>query len=92
MKKLVLFLVAAFAIGLQAVADSGGVLIDFHRKSKSKNDTPPHRAPMYLPIDVYYDDTTRQFEVVCDGEQTHRYTSAMKTVQPSTTLPASTPH
>lgn len=68
MKKLVLFLVAAFAIGLQAVADSGGVLIDFHRKSKSKNDTPPHRAPMYLPIDVYYDDTTRQFEVVCDGE------------------------
>ena len=23
---------------------------------------------MYLPIDVYYDDATRQFEVISDGE------------------------
>ena len=66
MKKFLFFLVAALAIGLQAVASGEKVNFDYHRKN-SKNNT-PHRVPMYLPIDVYYDDATRQFEVISDGE------------------------
>lgn len=67
MKKLVLFLVAVLAIGLQAYA-AKYVTLRFNKKQSSQKDQTVHRAPTYLPIDVYYDDATRQFEVISDGE------------------------
>lgn len=58
-------------IGLLLImAFAASALEDIPIKIRRKNDNKQHveRAPMHLPIDVYYDDATRQFEVISDGE------------------------
>lgn len=68
MKRILTFITLLVVMAIVATADESAVNFTFRRKTPKDNPTHIERAPMHLPIDVYYDDATRQFEVISDGE------------------------
>lgn len=69
MKKLLSLLGVLITIGcLQAYAEKSGVYLDFYKYGHEGKNTTVHRSPMQLPFYVFYDNETRQIEVVGNEE------------------------
>ena len=67
MKRVFTFIGLLLIIVLAASATET-VSVKYGRKKNNGENSRIERVPMHLPIDVYYDDATRQFEVISDGE------------------------
>ena len=85
MKRVFTFIGLLLIMAFAASAKYSSIGLNFRRKTPQGNPTHVERAPMHLPIDVSSKSSAM-------AKSTHRYTYATRTVQPSTTLPASTPH
>lgn len=66
MKKYLLLIGVLFSIAIQTSASKAGVYMTIYGKGHVKKSTTVHRSPMLLPIDVFYDDETRQIEISGD--------------------------
>ena len=67
MKRVFTFIGLLLTIMLTASATET-VSVKYGRKKNNGENSRIERAPMHLPIDVYYDDATRKFEVIGEGE------------------------
>ena len=68
MKKFLLILGILLPIVLNVSASKYSVIMTKQRQNNPEKVTTPHRAPEKLPIEVVYDNETRQVEVTGDEE------------------------
>lgn len=68
MKKYLLLIGVIISISIQAFASQSAVYMDFTKRGRSDNATTVRPSPMLSPIDVLYDNETKQIEVVSDEE------------------------
>lgn len=88
MKKVIILVALLLTIASTALAEQGGVYMQFHRKINPEKHLKVDRAPMRLPIDVVYDTDALSIEISSETieAEVYVYDSASQLIDYSSTL------
>lgn len=68
MKKYLLFIGVLISIAFYVSASKTSVIMSSYKNGHQDKNTTVRRSPMQLPIEVFYNDETRQVEISCNDD------------------------